>query len=65
MSEQRSGKICLAVAAVLRRGYRDKREEVGTKKEMMVSWTWVGMGQREERVVGFKIYIKGRSNQIC
>lgn len=65
VSEQRSDMSWLALAAMLRIGSRDKREEAGTKKEMMVSWTPVGMGQREEGVVRFEIYVKGRGNQIC
>lgn len=51
----------LAPAAMLRIGYTDKREEAGTKKEVTVSWTLEGMGQREEG----KIYVKGGGNQIC
>lgn len=65
MSEQRSDKIQLTLASALRTGYRDKREKAGTKRESMLSWTKVGMGRREEEVIGPKTYVKGSGNQIC
>lgn len=65
VSEQRSGKIWLALAAVLRTGCRDKREEVATKKEMMVSRTRVGMGQREDGVVRSKYMSRGEVSRFA
>ena len=35
---------------MLRTGYRDKRAEAETKKDTVVPWTRVGVGQREGRV---------------
>ena len=64
VSEQRSEKIWLPLATILRTGYRDKRAETETKKEMIVPWTRVGMGQREKEAVTSKTYVKGRGDQI-
>lgn len=34
---------------MLRTGYRDKRAEAETKKDTVVPWTRVGVGQRDKR----------------
>lgn len=65
VSEQRSDKIGLTLAAVLRKGYWIKKEEAGTKREAMASWTMVGIRQREEEVIRSKIYVKDSGDQIC
>ena len=34
---------------MMRTGYRDQRAEAETKKDMVVPWTRVGVGQRDKR----------------